>query len=114
MALFGRADINEGVKTCRETEGAVLVDVRDREEYAQGHIAAGFLQDGLGLEEDTGADDDAYHHTDGGEQTVFAFQFLFHSPPHLVGKFLSYCTMNGVKKQQKIPATRTGIIGIIL
>ena len=39
MALFGRADINEGVRTCRETEGAVLVDVRDRDEYAQGQIA---------------------------------------------------------------------------
>lgn len=39
MALFGRADINEGVKTCRETEGAVLVDVRQRDEYALAHIA---------------------------------------------------------------------------
>lgn len=39
MALFSRADINEGVKTCRATEGAVLVDVRGRDEYAQGHIA---------------------------------------------------------------------------
>lgn len=30
--------INEGVARCRETPGAVLVDVRTPEEYAQGHI----------------------------------------------------------------------------
>ena len=31
-------DINEGVKTCAETAGAVLLDVRNMDEYAAGHI----------------------------------------------------------------------------
>jgi len=31
-------DINEGVKTCAATPGAVLLDVRDPGEYAAGHI----------------------------------------------------------------------------
>ena len=37
--LFGKGtDINEGVKRCRETAGAVLLDVRTAAEYAGGHI----------------------------------------------------------------------------
>ena len=36
--LFHRTDINEGVAECRETEHAVLLDVRTREEYREGHI----------------------------------------------------------------------------
>ena len=31
-------DVNEGVKTCAETTGAVLLDVRNADEYASGHI----------------------------------------------------------------------------
>ena len=31
-------DINQGVQQFRSTEGAVLVDVREEDEYAQGHI----------------------------------------------------------------------------
>ena len=41
MGLFDfmkSPDINEGVKICEETLGAVLLDVRDRDEYAAGHI----------------------------------------------------------------------------
>jgi rhodanese-related sulfurtransferase len=41
MGLFDfmkSPDINEGVKICVETQGAVLLDVRDRDEYAAGHI----------------------------------------------------------------------------
>ena len=41
MGLFDfmkSPDINEGVKICEETQGAVLLDVRDRDEYAAGHI----------------------------------------------------------------------------
>lgn len=36
--LFHGTDINEGVAECRETEHAVLLDVRTREEYREGHI----------------------------------------------------------------------------
>ena len=41
MGLFDfmkSPNINEGVKICEETQGAVLLDVRDRDEYAAGHI----------------------------------------------------------------------------
>ncbi len=37
MILFG--DINKGLKECHATQGAVLVDVREKTEYAFGHIA---------------------------------------------------------------------------
>ena len=36
MILFG--DINKGLKECRSTPGSVLVDVRERTEFASGHI----------------------------------------------------------------------------
>ena len=36
--LFKRADIDRGVEEYREKSGAVLLDVRTREEYTQGHI----------------------------------------------------------------------------
>ena len=36
--IFARKDINEGVKCFRENTNAVLLDVRTREEYANGHI----------------------------------------------------------------------------
>jgi len=41
MGLFGfgeKPNINEGVKLCKETPGAVLLDVRDADEFAAGHI----------------------------------------------------------------------------
>ena len=41
MGLFDfmkSPDINEGVKICEETQDAVLLDVRDPDEYAAGHI----------------------------------------------------------------------------
>jgi rhodanese-related sulfurtransferase len=41
MALFGfmgGPDINEGVERWKRTPGAVLVDVREREEYRQGRV----------------------------------------------------------------------------
>ena len=37
MILFG--DINKGLRECRSTPGSVLVDVRERTEFASGHIA---------------------------------------------------------------------------
>ena len=36
MPLF--ANINKGLALCRDTEGALLIDVREAEEYAAGHI----------------------------------------------------------------------------
>ena len=36
MFLFG--GINKGLAECRRTEGALLVDVREPDEYAAGHI----------------------------------------------------------------------------
>ena len=41
MGLFDMLkprDIGEGVKTCMATAGAVLLDVREPDEYAAGHI----------------------------------------------------------------------------
>ena len=38
LDIFRRVDINAEVEACRGTPGAVLLDVRSREEYAGGHI----------------------------------------------------------------------------
>ena len=36
---FGqRSNINDGIETCRNTPGAVLVDVREADEYGSGHV----------------------------------------------------------------------------
>ena len=37
MILFG--DINRGLRECQSTPGSILVDVRERAEFASGHIA---------------------------------------------------------------------------
>ena len=36
--LFKKADINEGYREYRKQKRAMLIDVRDREEYAAGHL----------------------------------------------------------------------------
>ena len=36
--IFARKDINEGVRSFRESKNAILLDVRTREEYASGHV----------------------------------------------------------------------------
>jgi len=36
--MFKPADINEGIKECKATEGGVLLDVRSHEEYREGHV----------------------------------------------------------------------------
>ena len=36
MMLFG--NINRGLEECRATSGAILVDVREADEFASGHI----------------------------------------------------------------------------
>ena len=44
MGLFGflkQIDIHEGVEQYRNTSGAVLLDVRTPQEYAEGHIPGG-------------------------------------------------------------------------
>jgi len=44
MGLFGflkQIDIHEGVEQYRKTSGAVLLDVRTPQEYAEGHIPGG-------------------------------------------------------------------------
>ena len=38
MGLFHRPSMDEGVQMYRGTAGAVLVDVREPDEYAQGHV----------------------------------------------------------------------------
>ncbi len=36
--LFKKADINEGFREFRKQKRAMLIDVRDRDEYAAGHL----------------------------------------------------------------------------
>ena len=38
MFFFNRTNINEAVVECRNTPGAVLVDVREVDEFRSGHI----------------------------------------------------------------------------
>ena len=38
MGLFHRPNMDEGVQMYRDTAGAVLVDVREPDEYVQGHV----------------------------------------------------------------------------
>ncbi len=38
MIFFGKSKINEAVEECRSTPGAVLLDVREIDEYRSGHI----------------------------------------------------------------------------
>ena len=38
LDIFKKNDINRGVESCRNTPGAVLIDVRSPEEFADGHI----------------------------------------------------------------------------
>ena len=39
MFFFKRKSINEAVKECRQTPGAILVDVRETNEFHSGHIS---------------------------------------------------------------------------
>ena len=39
MGLLNELDLAQGLLECEKTPGAVLVDVRTPEEYAEGHIA---------------------------------------------------------------------------
>ena len=41
FSLLRGPDINRGVEEFRAVPGAVLLDVRERDEYAQGHIPGG-------------------------------------------------------------------------
>ena len=38
FSLFQKPDLDAGVARCRQTPGAVLLDVRTPEEYAAGHV----------------------------------------------------------------------------
>ena len=38
MFLFGRSNINDALEECRNTAGAVLLDVRELDEFQSGHI----------------------------------------------------------------------------
>ena len=38
FAFLEKSDINRDVSQCRETEGALLLDVRGADEFAEGHI----------------------------------------------------------------------------
>ena len=38
MFFFNRTNINDAVEECRKTPGAVLMDVREADEFRSGHI----------------------------------------------------------------------------
>ena len=38
LDIFKKSDMNQAVESCRNTPGAVLVDVRSPEEFGRGHI----------------------------------------------------------------------------
>lgn len=38
LQLFHKTDINQAVQECRDTENAILLDVRTAEEYREGHV----------------------------------------------------------------------------
>ena len=38
MFFFNRININEAVEECRNTSGAILLDVREADEFRSGHI----------------------------------------------------------------------------
>lgn len=38
MFFLNRTDINEAVEACRRTPGAILLDVREADEFRSGHI----------------------------------------------------------------------------
>lgn len=38
MFFLNRTNINDGVKECRGTAGAILLDVREADEFCSGHI----------------------------------------------------------------------------
>jgi len=38
LDFFHRPDINQGVRMFEDTKSAVLLDVREKDEYSQGHI----------------------------------------------------------------------------
>ena len=38
FSFFGENDINSGVKEFKSTNGAILLDVRTKEEFEEGHI----------------------------------------------------------------------------
>ena len=38
FSIFHRQDMNDGVEQARKTPGAVLLDMRTAEEYAEGHV----------------------------------------------------------------------------
>ncbi len=57
MGLLGKLfgdDINEGVERCKSTDGAVLVDVREEDEYRAGHIPGSINIPGSNIEKVTG------------------------------------------------------------
>lgn len=51
MILLG--DINKGLRECQSTPGSILVDVRERTEFASGHIA-GAVNEPLSMIHKTG------------------------------------------------------------
>ena len=42
MGLFGKTDINQGLEEFKKTPGALLFDVRTRDEYFENHIPGAF------------------------------------------------------------------------
>ena len=87
LNMFKRTDINAGVDEFRNTQGAVLLDVRTKEEYNDGHIEGSINQLAL---HDFAIFKELYDFDLNTLDSIFHTAVGDQSAPDLVGTFLSF------------------------